>query len=467
MNDSKMIDLPIVVIGAGPVGLAAAAHLLSRGLEPLVLEAGDDVAANVRDWSHVRLFSPWRYDVDKAAARLLEREGWTAPDPDRLPTGGELVESYLRPLADVLGRGDRVRFGQRVVALTRVATDKVRTRDRGAAPFVVRVRDRSGREEELHARAVIDASGTWATPNPVGASGLLALGEDKLGDRIRYGIPDVAGRDRARYEGKKTLVVGAGHSAANAILSLVELAGESPMTRVVWSTRSKDLKRVFGGGEADGLPARGALGARLRELVESGRLELVRGFSIQAVTLTPSGGSIEVTGTLDGAPHRIQDIDAVIAATGQRPDLSLARELRLELDPWLEASRQLGPLIDPNEHSCGTVRPHGAIELAHPEPGFYVIGSKSYGRAPTFLLATGYEQARSVVAMLAGDREAAVRVELDLPETGVCSLDPSDAGESCCGTPRASATASRPEPAAAAPCCGPAPSPRSASSCCG
>lgn len=459
-------NLPTVVIGAGPVGLAAAAHLLARGMQPLVIEAGDDVAANVRDWGHVRLFSPWRYDVDKVAATLLEAEGWRAPPPSELPTGSELVELYLRPLARVVGRGERIRFRHRVVAVTRLATDKVRTRDRAAAPFVVRVRDADGREEDVLASAVIDASGTWANPNPVGAAGVPAIGEEALRSRIRYGIPDVNGRERARYEGKTTLVVGAGHSAANAILALVELAEGSSATRGVWSTRSRDLKRVFGGGAADGLPARGALGARLRELVDAGRLELVRGFSILAVTPSAVDGKLEVSGLLDGAPHRIDDVDSIVAATGQRPDLAVTRELRLDLDPWLESAKQLGPLIDPNEHSCGTVRPHGAVELAHPEPRFYVIGSKSYGRAPTFLLATGYEQARSVVAMLAGDRDAAKRVELDLPETGVCSIGGAESGGSCCAVPEV-ALEDRAEPPAASSCCGPAPAVRPAASCCG
>lgn len=465
MTKMLLPNLPTVVIGAGPVGLAAAAHLLSRRMQPLVLEAGGDVAASVRDWGHVRLFSPWRYNVDKVAAKLLEGDGWRAPDPDALPTGGELVENYLRPLAKVLARGEQIRFGHRVVAITRLATDKVRTRDRSATPFVVRVRDRSGREEELLAGAVIDASGTWATPNPVGAAGVPAMGEEHLGDRIRYGIPDVTGRERARYEGKTTLVVGAGHSAANAILALVELTTENVATRVVWSTRSKDLKRVFGGGDADGLPARGALGARLRELVDSGRLELVHGFSILNVARAAAGDSLDVSGLREGEPHRIGNIDTIIAATGQRPDLSITRELRLELDPWLESAKQIGPLIDPNEHSCGTVRPHGAVELAHPEPNFYVIGSKSYGRAPTFLLATGYEQARSVVAMLAGDREAAIRVELDLPETGVCSIDNgAEPGASCCAIPEPASDERR---AAASSCCGPTPAARPVTACCG
>jgi hypothetical protein len=129
----------------------------------------------------------------------------------------------------------------------------------------------------------------------------------------------------------------------------------------------------------------------------------------------------------------------VIGATGFRPDLSLLGELRLDLDDRVEAARALAPLIDPNVHSCGSVPPHGVDELTHPDDGVYVVGMKSYGRAPTFLLRTGYEQVRSIAAALAGDWEAARRVELVLPETGVCNGPPSGepatgaAASACCG----------------------------------
>jgi len=424
-------DLPVAVIGGGPVGLAAAAHLGSRGLKALVFEAGDDVASNIRSWGHVRLFSPWRYDVDRAARALLEAEGWTAPEEDGLPTGTELVDRYLRPLARVPAIASALRLRTRVVAVTRRDFDLVKTKKRGDAPFVVRVSE-GGVETDIEVRAVIDASGTWASPNPLGASGLPAHGEKAARERIVYGIPDVLGADRSTYAGRTTLVVGAGHSAANAILALAELAEVAPGTRVVWATRGEDMKRAFGGGAADGLPARGQLGSDLRKLVDDGALTLVTGFRIQAVRIV--GDGVAVVGTRRDAIHTIEGIDRIIAATGQRPDLSILGELRLGLDPALECTTALGPLIDPNEHSCGTVRPHGAVELAHPEPDFYVIGNKSYGRAPTFLLATGYEQARSVVAMLAGDREAALRVELDLPETGVCEVGPAAKG-TCCAPP--------------------------------
>jgi hypothetical protein len=418
-------SLPVAVIGSGPVGLSVAVQLLDREIDVVVLEASDEVAASVRDWGHVRLFSPWRFNVDKIAVKHLEAAGWSAPPPDSLPTGTELHRYYLRPLAELPILRERIRLGRRVTAISRRGVDKTRTRGRGDVPFVVR----TGSEEVL-ARAVIDASGTWWAPNPLGAAGVPAAGEAALAHRIHYGIPDVLGRHRDRHAGKTTLVVGAGHSAANSILALLELASTSRGTMVQWATRSADLTRVFGGGDADGLPARGRLGAALRAHLESGALSMIPRFQIEA--LREVRGRLEVTGMRDGDPVVVRDIDAIVAATGQRPDLAPNRELRLALDPALESAAALGPLIDPNEHSCGTVRPHGARELAHPEPDFYIIGSKSYGRAPTFLLATGYEQARSVAAMIAGDREAALRVELDLPETGVCKSDLGDQGAACC-----------------------------------
>jgi hypothetical protein len=280
---------------------------------------------------------------------------------------------------------------------------------------------------------VIDASGTWATPNPLGPDGLPALGERENADAIFYGIPDVLGRDRVRYAGRRTLVVGAGHSAANALLALAELARSAPGTRLLWAVRSGTLTRVFGGGDTDALPARGALGWALRALRESGRLEFVSGLRIRELKREGSTLSVEGTGP-EGRSIVLDGIDQIVCATGQRPDLAMVGELRLNLDSALESTAALGPLIDPNVHSCGTVRPHGHRELAHPEPGFYTLGVKSYGRAPTFLMATGFEQARSVVAAIAGDLEAADRVELDLPQTGVCSAGPSEVdGAACCG----------------------------------
>ncbi len=443
-------ELPVAVIGAGPVGLAAVARLLERGIEPLLLEAGEGVGTSLRDYGHVRLFSPWRYDIDHAMAAQLAGTGWTAPDPDGLPLAGEVVEQVLQPYAALPAVRRVLHLNTRVTAISREGFDKVKTAGRERAPFVIRALQ-GGRAVEFRARAVIDASGTWASPNPLGANGLPALGERENADAIFYGIPDVLGRDRARYAGRRTLVVGAGHSAANALLALAELAAAAPGTQLAWAVRSPVLTRVFGGGDADALPARGQLGSALKALRDGGRLTFVSGLRIAEVAR--SGDTLTVHG-LDAQGRRVtlDGIDQIVCATGQRPDLAMVGELRLQLDPWLESTEALGPLIDPNLHSCGTVRPHGHRELAHPEPGFYTLGVKSYGRAPTFLMATGFEQARSVVAAIAGDLEAADRVELELPETGVCSLGPRDdaaGSRDCCGS-----SAPAPGAATAAPAAG-------------
>lgn len=433
MTPTPDARLPVVVIGAGPVGLAAAAHLLERGLPVRVFEAGRDVAAHLVGYRHVRLFSPWRYNVDRAARALLEREGVAVPSDDTLPTAGEMRDAYLVPLARSAALAPHVRCNTRVVAISRAAHDKVKSAGRERSEFVVRVQGPDGIAEQ-RAQAVIDASGTWSQPNPIGLHGLPALGEREHAAQIAYGMPDILGTDRERYAGRKVLVVGAGHSAAGNLLALATLAEQVPGTRLAWAIRGSDLRRLFGGGENDGLPARGELGARLRALVESGRLEVHRGFGVRAIEAAPEGLRV-LAEERSLAP--IVAIDEIVAATGARPDLGLGRELRLRLDPWLESTDALAPLIDPNVHSCGTVRPHGHRELAHPEPGFYAIGAKSYGRAPNFLLATGYEQARSVVAALAGDLVAADDVQLELPETGVCSSDftAEAGGGACCGGP--------------------------------
>ncbi|MER8604153.1 NAD(P)-binding domain-containing protein [Mesorhizobium sp. M1233] len=439
----EMIEkLPVAVIGAGPVGLAAAVHLIARGIPVKVYEAGNAVASNLRDWGHVRVFTPWRYCVDQATRNLLEAHGWRMPEPEAFPTANDLVADYLEPLAKLPQLSPSIETGARVVGISRWGADKVSSKGRENRPFMLAVETADGTRRDS-ARAVIDASGTWQMPNPLGAGGIPAEGEAEFADRIAYGIPDILGRDRSLYAGKTTLVAGSGHSAANAVLDLASLANVEAGTAFIWTTRGTDLVRIYGGGDADQLPARGELGAEVRELAESGGVRLVTGFA--AVSIRDANGRLVVEGQTRDGLQALGPVDRIIAATGQRPDLSLPRELRLELDPWLESVKALGPLIDPNEHSCGDVPPHGHRELSHPEEGFYTVGIKSYGRAPTFLLLTGYEQVRSVAAAIAGDMVAADNVQLVLPETGVCTVPRIGvADKGCCGGPA---------PAAVDACC--------------
>ena len=436
-------NLPVAVIGAGPVGLAAAAHLHERGVPFVVFELGDDVAASIREWAHVQLFSPWRYNIDPAARRLLEADGWTAPDGETHPTGGELIERYLEPLAVLPAIASGLRTNRLVTGITRAGTDKITTSGRSEAPFLITTEGPFGLERTL-VRAVIDATGTWLTPNPVGADGRPAIGERHAGDLIEVGVPDVLGRDRRRYAKRRVAVVGSGHSAQNVIRDLAVLAERSPGTQVTWIVRRSDAAQMFGGKADDQLPERGRLGADAQHVVDNGAVKLVTGFRTDRIGHGPDGATLVA---VDG--RGAGSFDRIVNATGFRPDLELVSELRVDVDPVLQSARILAPMIDPNVHSCGSVPPHGAAELAHPEPGFYIVGAKSYGRAPTFLLATGYEQVRSVVAELAGDRTAAQDVQLILPETGVCSLDRSPA--SAAATPGPSEFVTVPDAASA--CC--------------
>ncbi|MGO2643491.1 NAD(P)-binding protein [Brevibacterium aurantiacum] len=435
---TPLSEFPVAIIGAGPVGLAAAAHLITREIEPLVFEAGAQPGAAVSAWGHIGLFSPWKYNIDEAARALLGSTEWVEPEGDYLPTGAELVSEYLTPLAATPQLRNAIRMQTRVIAVSRLGKDRTRTPGRENTPFLVRTRNAQGRIEDHQVRAVIDTSGTWETPNPLGQAGLPAIGEPAAREAglVTSPLPDVLGRDRAQFAGRHTLVVGAGHSAANTLLALGELREAEPSTRISWAIRGTDPASVYGGGDQDGLPARGALGARLRHLVEAGHIEVHTSMTITDLTITEltsptptSGANAELTVTGAALAGTVSfDVDRVVPCTGFRPDLSFLREIRLDLDPVVEAPAGLGPLIDPEHHSCGTVAPHGARLLANPETDFYIAGVKSYGRAPTFLMATGYEQVRSIVAAIAGDQAAADRVELELPETGVCS---SDIGSSC------------------------------------
>ena len=448
--------LPVVVIGAGPVGLAAAAHLLERGLTPLVLEAGESVGAGMLQWAHVRMFSPWEFTIDRAAGALLAKHGWQAPNLAAFPTGGDVVAQYLKPLANTPEIQPHLHLGARVVVVAKQRRDRMKDAQRNDVPFVVRYEDAAG-EHEILAQAVIDASGTIDNPNPMGASGVPALGERSLQQHVFYGMPDVLGKHRERYAGKRVLVVGSGHSAFNVLSDLARLSKQSPGMQIEWAIRRPSLQRVLGGGENDQLKERGKLGLTIKQLVSEGTLRVTTSFHLDRLEKTPAG----IVAHGDG--KTIPAVDEVVAATGFRPDTSLLSELRISLDLGTQSPTALAPLIDPNQHSCGSVRPHGAEELKHPDANVYIVGMKSYGRAPTFLLLTGYEQVGSVVSAIAGDWASARRVGLVLPETGRCVTQFAEEEEeatqsSCCGPAPA-------EPAQEAGCCG-GPAKESSNACC-
>ncbi|MCM0618734.1 NAD(P)-binding domain-containing protein [Nocardioides bruguierae] len=426
-------QLPLVVVGAGPIGLAAAAHAVERGLPTVVLEQGE-VGGAVLGWGHVRLFSPWSELVDPAARRLLEAAGWTAPDPDAVPDGRTWVREFLAPLARALvDAGVDLRTGARVEGVAREGRDLLVAGGREDVPFAVHVVTVAGHEETLRAAAVVDCSGTAGRPNPLGADGWPVPGERAHADAVIYAVPDVEDPAViARLAGTHVVVAGAGASAQNALVALGRLATTHPGTRVTWLLRRGDTSRAFGGGEADELENRGRLGEAARSAAGSEVVTTVTGFRTAALEQADDGrlSLVSVDGT------RVGDVDHVVAVTGFRPDHSWLEQVHLDLDPELGCPRGLAVEIHPAHHSCGTVAPHGAALLRQPEGALYLAGMKSYGRAPSFLALTGFEQVRSIVAEVAGDHEAAAAVELVLPETGVCGAAPAFDGApaaSCCG----------------------------------
>ncbi|MCH8985354.1 MAG: NAD(P)-binding domain-containing protein [Acidobacteria bacterium] len=406
--------LPTIVLGAGPVGLAAAAHLSRRGLPFLVLERGHSVGENMLDWGQIRMFSPWRYAIDSAAVALLG-ESWPSPDLNDFPTGSDMVDLYLEPLAELSEIAPWLHLNHEVVSIHRLHMGRSTTPERADSPFVVTAATDTGLVD-FHAAAIVDATGTWSQQNAATTTGSLAPSESAAAKLVSYGAPDVAGKQRSRYTGKRIAVIGGGHTAQNTLRSLSTLQDIDPATKIHWLIRPRSAASLFGTGEADGLSNRAALGSAARDLVESGAIQAHTGFLTEGFSV--DGDTVRIH-SIDGATIVV---DEVIVCTGQHPDHTITSELQLDFDPVTQATRQLGPLIDPNIHSCATVKPHGHREVSHPEPNFYTVGMKSYGRAPTFLLVTGYEQVRSVVAAIAGDMEAADNVSLELPESGVCGV---------------------------------------------
>ncbi|MCG3087553.1 FAD-dependent oxidoreductase [Sporosarcina cyprini] len=409
-------ELPVAVIGAGPIGLAAAVHLKERGVSFFVLEKGE-VSANVRSWEHVTLFSPWQYNIDEAGKRLLSYTDWQEPDGEKIPTGKELVESYLLPLSEVLA--PNIYTNHEVISITRDGIDRMKSTNRSSQPFLLYVETPNGLKE-MKAKAVIDATGTWGNPNPVKSNGVWLRTEKELASIIDYHIPNIEA-SKNLYANKRIAVIGGGHSAINSLLNLVALKEKYPNTSITWILRKKRVEDAFGGGSNDELAARGELGVRISDFVRDGYINVITPFLIKRIH--KQNGVV-----LESQHNKLEPFDRLIVNTGNRPNYEINRALRFEREAITEAVSAIAPLIDPNEHSCGSVPAHGEKELRQPEPNFYIVGSKSYGRAPTFLMATGYEQVRSVVAYLAGDKEAAENVQLQLPETGVCH---SGAGGCC------------------------------------
>ncbi len=389
----------IAIVGGGPIGIEAALAAAERGWPFTVYEAAGSIAGNVRDWGHVRLFTPWDMNVSARVRRAL---GDAAPAGPELPTGAELVERAYAPAARLLG--DRLKLGTRVRAIAReglLKHEEISSAERGRRPFRLLVAGPDGEERVEHADAVVDCSGTYGNPNALGDGGIPAPGEAALGDRIERRMPDLA-RSARDWAGKRILLTGSGHSAQTAARELAELARDAPGTSIVWAIRGRD--ESFGAVAGDSLPARAELNRDAAALAGGASPAVSVSFGAVTERLASARragrrgaaqrGGRRGRGRSRAGPERRRRrrVDLPPAAGPRvlrdgRADEAVGRAARTE--------RRRGG-------DCLAVGPLGPETLVNPEPGFFILGAKSYGRNSQFLMQTGWQQVDDAFALLAG-----------------------------------------------------------------
>lgn len=385
----------LTIIGAGPIGIEAGLAAKEFGYEVTVYEGGE-IAAAVQSWGHVRMFSPFGMNSSQRGVALLRQLGCEVPDATALLTGAEYAEQYLLPLGRELG----VKTRHQVKAIARDGVgkgDHIMEPARASTRFRLLV-ESDGVEFHSFADVLFDCSGVFDQPNPLGDGGIPAVGEKAFREVIRYGLGECS--DWSVYAGKRTLVVGGGHSASTAVVALAELVGAT----VKWVIKGQGVlpcARI----SADPLPERDQLSARANEYVSSGRVDFAGGRTVYSlnrgehgmvVTLRKEDGEMEQT-----------EVDWIIAATGYRPDLRLARELQVQTCWATEGTYPLAAsLLGETGGNCLAISGFGPETLEHPEPGYYALGVKSYGRTPDFLIQTGREQVESLLQKLQVQRDS-------------------------------------------------------------
>ena len=385
----------IAVLGAGPTGLEAALAAQQRGWDVTVYERAPHVAGHVRAWGHVRLFTPWSMSVSPSTAELLGLE----LSATQCPTGHDYADHLERVAARL---GDRVVTSTRVEAIAReglLKDEEIGSDVRAARPFRLLVTGADGEERFETADVVLDCTGTYGNPAPTGAGGIPAQGERRLGDRVVRQIPDVAD-DPERWAGRDVLLVGAGNSAQTVARDLV-LAG----ARLTWAVRAVDP--TWGAVQDDVLPDRAALVASSRALAVGGA-RLHTGVVVERLQQHDDRIAVTLRGH-DGAATEVE-VDEVVSLTGAVGDSSLDRQLQVHECYATEGPISLAAtLLGSEGGDCLAQVSAGVDALRNPEPRFFVLGIKSYGRNSTFLLRVGWEQVQEVFTALDAELPVPVR----------------------------------------------------------
>lgn len=399
-------DTCIAIIGAGPTGLDAALAALEAGVEFRVYEASSRAGGNVRAWGHVRLFTPWSMNVSPRARAALAAEGQAVPSGEGCPTGNELAHEVLDPLARLPRLAPHIRFGSRVLEIGRdglLKHDEIGTGARTSVPFRLLIQGSDGEEHVERADVVLDCSGSYSTPNALGVGGIHAPGERSAADRIIRRIPDLDvpsfSGDAPGWAGRRILLVGAGHSAQTAARDLAGLVRRSPDTQVVWAIRSESPD--FDAVDDDPLPERAALVAAARELALAREtpLDVRLGAVVDALAPSESGIVVTLRGP-EGTTDQVV-VDRVVSLVGAVGDARMYRQLQVH-ECWATQGpmKLAAALLASSSTDCLTESGHGPETLRNPEPNFFILGDKSYGRSAKFLMRVGWEQVDDVFTLL-------------------------------------------------------------------
>lgn len=392
-----MSNTTIAVLGAGPIGVETALYALQHGFDVDLYER-ERPGAHLAKWAHVRFFSPWSMNRSPWGAQTLREHGHELADADAFPTAREYLDRYLLPLTATPQLAKSLHEGCEVVSVARrqaLKGDLIGDAKRADSPFVLLVEDADG-ERYAQADIVIDTTGVYAQPNHLGPGGLPALGERAAEALIERHIPDALGADRPIYEDKTTLLVGGGYSAVTSAHLLADLHAEAPDTKVVWLLL--DDTPPYAPMDDDPLPERHAL-AEFGNRAAGGLVDGIEPVVGHLERLDKAGAGLRAHIAHNGAARHI-DVDRVVANVGYKPDVSLYRELQIHQCYASEGPMNLAAYLLSQQGGSGDCLAQtagGFDTLVSPEPNFYILGAKSYGRNSDFLLKLGYDQIEAVV----------------------------------------------------------------------